>query len=311
MLNFVYCFDSNYNLQGLTSINSIAEKIDEKISIHIIHDNPNSFNKSLLEGYKNIDLNIYKINVDKLDFPNLKGSHVSKATYYRLFISKFLPENLDYIIYLDADIVCLNDPVEILHGMISELKKSNKFLYAKTEITKEKDLEAFKRLCLNGEKYFNAGVLILDYQNWLNKKIEANCLQILEENYEIIKFWDQDILNMYFDGAYLELNEFFNFDFGIFDFDVDEFWRFIYKYVHFAHFNGKGKPWHVNNILIQSSSVYQKEYRKLKLNFYHITFNKNLKSYITFLLNVLSFKFLKVEKPGNYLMTSIKNFFVS
>ena len=66
-----------------------------------------------------------------------------------------------------------------------------------------------------------------------------------------------------------------------------------------------GKP-HIELIM-----EYQKEYRKLKLNFYHITFNKNLKSYITFLLNVLSFKFLKVEKPGNYLMTSIKNFFVS
>ena len=85
MLNFVYCFDSNYNLQGLTSINSIAEKIDEKISIHIIHDNPNSFNKSLLEGYKNIDLNIYKINVDKLDFPNLKG-----LTFQKQLITDYL-----------------------------------------------------------------------------------------------------------------------------------------------------------------------------------------------------------------------------
>ncbi|OUW74364.1 MAG: hypothetical protein CBD76_00395 [Pelagibacteraceae bacterium TMED216] len=310
MLNFVYCFDSNYNLQGLTSINSIAEKIDEKISIHIIHDNPNSFNKSLLEKYKNVDLNIYQINVDKLDFPNLKGSHVSKATYYRLFISKFLPKDLDYIIYLDADIVCLNDPLKILNEMILELKRSNYFLYAKTEITKDKDKETFNRLSLNGEKYFNAGVLILDYQYWLSKKIEESCLRILNENYDIIKFWDQDILNMYFDGAYLDLNEFFNFDFGIFNFDVDEFWRFIYKYVYFAHFNGKGKPWHVNNILIQSSAVYQNEYRKLKLNYYHITFNKSLKSILSFLLNLFSFKFLKVEKPGNYLKTSIKKLFI-
>ena len=310
MLNFVYCFDSNYNLQGLTSINSIAEKIDEKISIHIIHDNPNSFNKSLLEKYKNVDLNIYQINVDKLDFPNLKGSHVSKATYYRLFISKFLPKDLDYIIYLDADIVCLNDPLKILNEMILELKRSNYFLYAKTEITKDKDKETFNRLSLNGEKYFNAGVLNLDYQYWLSKKIEESCLRILNENYDIIKFWDQDILNMYFDGAYLDLNEFFNFDFGIFNFDVDEFWRFIYKYVYFAHFNGKGKPWHVNNILIQSSAVYQNEYRKLKLNYYHITFNKSLKSILSFLLNLFSFKFLKVEKPGNYLKTSIKKLFI-
>ena len=36
-LNFLYCFDNNYNKQAFTSIISLLNKSSEKISINIIH----------------------------------------------------------------------------------------------------------------------------------------------------------------------------------------------------------------------------------------------------------------------------------
>ena len=40
-------------------------------------------------------------------FPNLKDVHVSEATYYRLYMDDYLPDNLSSIVYLDADVVCV------------------------------------------------------------------------------------------------------------------------------------------------------------------------------------------------------------
>ena len=52
-LNFVYCFDDNFNLQALTSIKSLLDKITKKANIFIIHKNIESFNK-LKKILKNI-----------------------------------------------------------------------------------------------------------------------------------------------------------------------------------------------------------------------------------------------------------------
>ena len=45
MLNFLYCFDQNYNIQALVSIYSLLENITEKINIHIIHKEPETFSR--------------------------------------------------------------------------------------------------------------------------------------------------------------------------------------------------------------------------------------------------------------------------
>ena len=44
-MNFLYCFDENYNIQGYLSIYSLLENVDNKISIYIIHKDPKSFEK--------------------------------------------------------------------------------------------------------------------------------------------------------------------------------------------------------------------------------------------------------------------------
>ena len=38
-------------------------------------------------------INIFQFNDKDYDFPNLSGSHVSFATYFRLFIENYLPNN--------------------------------------------------------------------------------------------------------------------------------------------------------------------------------------------------------------------------
>ena len=88
-INILYCFDENYNLQALTSMNSLLDEVSEKVDIYIIHNNPDTFNSlsKNIESHKNTrSINITKFEKENLNFPNVVNSHVSEATYYRLFI---------------------------------------------------------------------------------------------------------------------------------------------------------------------------------------------------------------------------------
>ena len=53
-MNIVYCFDSNYNIQAICSINSVLNNIENKVNLYIIHDDPKSFLKDF-EKYSNQD----------------------------------------------------------------------------------------------------------------------------------------------------------------------------------------------------------------------------------------------------------------
>ena len=312
MLNFIYCLDKNYNFQALTSINSLLEAVSEKIKIFIIHDEPETMDLSMLKNSNMAEIYKYKIDTKNIDFPNLKGSHVSKATYFRMFISKFLPTDLDFIIYMDSDIICLNNPLPSIKKTVQKLKSSSFTVAARTEFDLENsingDNERFDKLDLKGDKYFNAGVLVLDYQFWINEQIEKKLFKILNKYYEKIKFWDQDVLNKFYDGKYYELDNNLNYEFAIFN--KDKFNEdYINNNVKFLHFNGKGKPWDSKNIFFDSSLFYQSYFRKIHKDFYHIVVKNNIKSTTEAIKILVSGKFLKLEKPFTFFILSLKAIF--
>ena len=122
-LNFVYCFDDNFNYQALTSIKSLLDKITKKANIFIIHKNIKSFNQisNLISDHDNLSsLHGYQFDSSRVNFPPIK-SHVSEATFYRLFISQYLPKNTKFLVYLDADIICINDPTSKLLETFSQI----------------------------------------------------------------------------------------------------------------------------------------------------------------------------------------------
>ena len=45
ILDLIYCFDDNYNIQGITSANSFLKNYKNKVRIHILHNNPDSIKK--------------------------------------------------------------------------------------------------------------------------------------------------------------------------------------------------------------------------------------------------------------------------
>lgn len=273
-MNFLYCFDQNYNKQAGVSISSLAKNVSEEIDIFIIHDNPNSFLeiKKMLEKYKYIkSINVYEFKDFEYDFPNLKGKHVSYATYFRMFIENYLPKNLDYVIYLDADVVCLNNPINELKKTITKMKNGKFYISGVSEGTKEVSKEYFNNLGYQGEKYFNAGVVVVDFQKWISSKMVNSLTKIMAEKYQKIVYWDQDVLNVYFNGNYYNLNKILNYKLDLNSYDPQNF-EFVKQNVIFLHYSGNAKPWSFDCVLKENSKFYQDAF----FNFYDKKFHSEI-----------------------------------
>ena len=63
----------------------------------------------------------------------------------------------------------------------------------------------FARLPIS-EKYFNAGVMCINFEEWLNQGISEKLFENLEKYSKDLVNWDQDVLNITFNGNYSELN---------------------------------------------------------------------------------------------------------
>ena len=302
MLNLLYCFDENYNKQTFISIYSILRLLDknQKIAVYAVHKNPDTFLEysNKLKEYKNIEnINIYKFE-DELIFPKLDKSHVSEATYYRLMIENYIPVEIENLIYLDSDVIALNNPYKICMETLGELKKSNFTIGVSTEIYNDNKNIHFKNIDLKSLKYFNAGVMFIDYKKWRERELKSKFIKKVEEYKEVIKLWDQDILNNHFSGNFYEISSLLNFRVN-----TNNNLSFLENNVIFYHFSGDHKPWLLKGSLDDTAKIFFDIYSEIDEERYFFTRKTGKTQYIKALLNLIfkrrfwslnnKFKFIK------------------
>ena len=150
--------------------------------------------QQLAEG-KSGTLSVKVVDKDIIkSFPLPKGeglSHISVATYFRLFSSELLPE-LDKAIYLDCDI--------LVRGSLEDLwnidMRDNYLAAVYHPNSLSINNGAFNRLGIPvSQGYFNAGVLLMNLKKWKEDGIYQKCLDFIRDNYACIRNHDQDVLN--------------------------------------------------------------------------------------------------------------------
>ena len=308
MNNFLYCFDSNYNIQGFCSIISLLNNSLNKIDIYIIHQDPGSFtefSKIINDHQKLNSLKIYKFLEKNLNFPNLENKHVSEATYYRLFMHKYLPTNLDFVFYIDADAFLINNYEEKLKNEILKLKNSTHCLSA---LTKNSNFH-HKRLKLKKPKYMNAGILLINYKKWLETNVSEALLQILHEPKLELEFWDQDVLNIYLSGEYEELDASLNYNVYGDQQSSQDALKTIENEAIIVHYSGKHKPWSPKGVYSIESKFYIEIYRQIFDEKYHIVNIWSQNTLKIIIKNILNLNILKLEYPVSYLMITLRSIF--
>jgi lipopolysaccharide biosynthesis glycosyltransferase len=305
----VYCFDANFNSQAYSSMCSLLDNCSKKINISILHDDLDSIDNlpDYIENHEKLEnLETYQFKDGDLDFPNIDQSHVSKATYFRLFIDQYISSRDGFIIYVDADMICISDPLESIQQVIETLERKNFPLAAKTEIIRnlsKEDLEIymqksffkkywpFERLSMK-DKYFNAGFMIINLKIWGQENIFEDLIDCMHDIKDKIVSWDQDVLNSVFDGNYLELSYKFNHFAAQYNTNEEE--------ILFIHYYGSKKPWNTGGVFDTVSEFYHLNYRKVHKNKYHIINNWRRFALIQLIKNLYNLKIFGLKFPISY-----------
>lgn len=300
-INFLYCFDENYDFQAFSSMISLLDKVDEKINIHVIHTSKKFYEtlpEKIVSHKKLKNINVYEFSDYNFDFPNINNVHISVATYFRLFIKNYLNNQISSLVFLDPDVVCLKNPLNEIKNIIIDLKESTYVISAKTEHTMGE-----KRLGVD-KNYFNAGVMVIDFSKWIKEDLHNKLLSKLQQISENILQWDQDVLNSFFNGKYLELEEKFNFKAS------SKITNSYKNKLVFIHFIGSHKPWLTSGVFQKDSNFYHENYRKISNTNFHIEHKWKTRSVFDLIKAILTFKIFRIKKPFIYIFEFIKSLFL-
>lgn len=126
----------------------------------------------------------------------LSGAPISdrypKEMYFRLFAAQYLPQELDRILYLDPDLVILND----LRGLYS-IDFQNHLFAASSHIesTFFKNFNRHRLHLFKEARYINSGVMMLNLSLLRKEQHPQEIYDFINEHKTSLLLPDQDILN--------------------------------------------------------------------------------------------------------------------
>ena len=147
--------------------------------------------------------------------------------------------------------------------------------------------------------------MFIDLNKWRQKLIQMRSLEIITNKNIDLVFWDQDVLNILFNGEYLELDNIFNFKVGGDNLNKTDV--VVSDNEIFIHYMGSKKPWTLEGLIDKNSKYYQSNYMKINKKNYHIVINWKTYSLSFFLKNTLNLKLLKHTQYLNLTKSYIKS----
>lgn len=196
LLNVLYQFNEKYAPYAGVSITSLFEnnKNSENITVYILGEDLSEDSKDrfgrLGEQYGRTVL--FKETEDIINqmkqwgIPSYRGSY---AANLRLFLPYFLEENVERVLYLDADTVVASS-LEELYG--TEMKDDALGMVIDSLGHKYKQTIGFQI----DEPYYNSGVILFDLINWKKNQCTEKIIQHLKEGNIHYGSPDQDLLNV-------------------------------------------------------------------------------------------------------------------
>lgn len=190
--------DDNYIPYLDIAISSLIENASKNYKYRLVILNT-GLNQEGIDKIKRNENDIFKIDFVDIskEVENIKDRfknvyHFSVVTYYRLFIASLFPQ-YDKIVYLDCDLVVLGDISELYHTELN----GNIFAAAVEQYTQQtKEFQAYVKnaIGVNPSTYINAGVLVIDLEQFRKHKIEEKFVHLISE-------YDFDVVDP--DQAYL------------------------------------------------------------------------------------------------------------
>ena len=258
-IDIVCSTDDNYIMPTGVMLTSLFENNKGiNVNIHLLHGGLTDDHIEQITHQVNIygqNIIFYRMD-DNLfsDFPigkSYQTDHVgsSMATYYRLFLSQILPDNIEKVIFLDGDILVLDSLKELWN-----IDMSDKAIAAVAD-SFNNEISHYNRLRYpQNQGYFNAGVLLINLKYWREHNVQSLFIDYVANYPERLACHDQDVLNYVFKDVkkelpfkYNMLNEYwFDVRYNMISWEYEKHILDGQKNPVIIHFTCIPKPWYKN-----------------------------------------------------------------
>lgn len=165
--------------------------------------------------------------------------HFTVEVYYRIFVSKLVPDSLERILWLDADLVVDKDITEFYEQDF----QGKSLIVCREQLVMMNNFRNEELGLSENVVYFNSGVILFNLAKIRNYFDEEKVAQMIREKRDILLLPDQDILNILYCGDVLYAPDEMNYQFY-------QYFEKRYKHLDkrnkdavIYHFVGSSKPW--------------------------------------------------------------------
>lgn len=206
VINIVLASDDNYAQHVAVLAASVLSNTKAKVNIHLLSDAVSKERLTLINNTvqsRGSTLRVYDMSSYDC-FDNLFTSgHISKAAYFRLDIANILPEEVNKVIYMDVDLLVLQDIAELwqydLQGRPLAAVPDYGIMASKRLMKQKQNVIGLPMDSL----YFNSGVVIMDLEQWRKHGYAKQVIELAAAGN--LPHHDQDALNKVFMGNWTAL----------------------------------------------------------------------------------------------------------
>ncbi len=239
----VVTINENYAQHLCVMLNSLMQHASERIDVYLLFDELSADStakfRDFASQYPNLNL-IFKEVADDQFKPLFTCFHFPLICYFRFVLASVLPDTLEKVVYLDPDLVVLEDICGLWNMNISNAWVAG--VAVSFNRHRELGLPA-------GDPYFNSGVMLFNLAEWRKQNLEKLCFDQAMKLNSVLANPDQDVLNIVCANHWSKLplkwnktNEFFAWPsfqpYGKADI------RMAKGNVGIVHYTGSCKPWH-------------------------------------------------------------------
>ena len=187
--------DDGYLPFAATTLISICENTKEKVACYIFaHNVPSDRKKKFEEGVQTLNglCGVRWIDVKDEWLEGLVvGKHISVVTYARIFIPDVIEEE-EKVVFTDVDVLFQGDVGELYRERFEDCL----ICAVPEDDVADGHREDKKRLGIPEDAlYFSAGLLLIDCEKWRDENWTERLLRDARQNFEKLKYYDQDLLN--------------------------------------------------------------------------------------------------------------------
>ena len=266
-MNILISINSKFVDIATDMLYSIKKYNNINLNIYLIY---NDIEKNKLENFSKYIINnigtLYLIPFKpEISFP-IYNKNISIETYFRLYAPYFLPNDLDRILYLDADII-VNGNLEKFYNQSFDGKilvginnfDNNNYIYN-------------KNLNLPPDHvYINAGVLLINLDLYRKQYSIENINEYIINNSKHLIYQDQDAINYLFHNK-------IKIDSNKYNLQISNLYGYFYNPI-IVHYVNSLKPWslkydnpnkakYLYEILKEKDPIREKKLREEHLNNY-------------------------------------------